>query len=48
LNAPATKDRFQKLGAETVANSPEDFRKMLETEQKIWAKVVKDSGAKVE
>ena len=48
LNAPATRDRFQKLGAETVANSPEDFRRMLEAEQKVWAKVVKDSGAKVE
>jgi tripartite-type tricarboxylate transporter receptor subunit TctC len=48
LNSPAVRDRFQKLGAETVANSPEDFRRMLEAEQKVWAKVVKDSGAKVE
>ena len=36
------------IGAETVANSPEEFRRMLEAEQKVWAKVVKDSGAKVE
>ena len=48
LNSPAVKDRLTKLGAETVGNSPEDFRKLLETEQKLWAKVVKDSGAKVE
>ena len=48
LNAPAVKDRLNKLGAETVGNSPEDFRKLLETEQRLWAKVVKDSGAKVE
>ncbi len=48
LNSPTVRDRFQKLGAETVANSPEDFRRMLEVEQKVWAKVVKDSGAKVE
>ena len=48
LNSPAVKDRLQKLGAETVGNSPEEFRKLLETEQKLWAKVVKDSGAKVE
>ncbi len=48
LNSPAVKDRLNKLGAETVANSPEDFRKLLEAEQKLWAKVVKDSGAKVE
>lgn len=48
LNAPAVKDRLHKLGAEIVGNSPEEFRKLLETEQKLWAKVVKDSGAKVE
>ena len=42
------RDRFQKLGAEIVGNSPEEFRRMLESEQKLWAKVVKDSGAKVE
>ena len=48
LNSPAVKDRLNKLGAETVGNSPEEFRKLLETEQKLWAKVVKDSGAKVE
>ncbi|MDQ3025735.1 MAG: tripartite tricarboxylate transporter substrate binding protein [Pseudomonadota bacterium] len=48
LNSPAVKDRLQKLGAETVGNSPEEFRKLLETEQRLWAKVVKDSGAKVE
>ena len=48
LNSPAVRDRFQKLGAEIVGNSPEEFRRMLESEQKLWAKVVKDSGAKVE
>jgi hypothetical protein len=31
-----------------VGNSAEDFRKLLETEQKLWGKVAKDSGAKVE
>lgn len=44
LNSPEVKDRFQKLGAETVGNSPEEFRKLLEAEQKTWAKVIKDSG----
>jgi tripartite-type tricarboxylate transporter receptor subunit TctC len=44
LNSPEVKDRFHKLGAETVGNTPEDFRKLLEAEQKTWAKVVKDSG----
>jgi tripartite-type tricarboxylate transporter receptor subunit TctC len=48
LKSPAVRDRLQKLGAEPVGNSPEEFRKLLEREQKLWAKVVKDSGAKVE
>jgi tripartite-type tricarboxylate transporter receptor subunit TctC len=48
LNAPAVRDRLTKLGAEPVGNSPEEFRKLLEREQALWAKVVKDSGAKVE
>jgi tripartite-type tricarboxylate transporter receptor subunit TctC len=48
LNSPAVRARLENLGAEPVGNSQEEFRKLLETEQKLWAKVVKDSGAKVE
>ena len=48
LNSPALKDRFLKLGAETVGNSPAEFKKLLEIEQKTWAKMVKDTGAKAE
>jgi tripartite-type tricarboxylate transporter receptor subunit TctC len=48
LNSPAVRERLHKLGAEPVGNSPEEFRKLLEREQLLWAKVVKDSGAKVE
>jgi tripartite-type tricarboxylate transporter receptor subunit TctC len=46
LNSPAVRERLAKLGAEPVANSQEEFRKLLEQEQKTWTKVVKDSGAK--
>jgi tripartite-type tricarboxylate transporter receptor subunit TctC len=46
LSAPATRERLAKLGAETVGNSPEEFRALLESEQKLWTKAVKDSGAK--
>jgi tripartite-type tricarboxylate transporter receptor subunit TctC len=48
LSSPAVRDRLVKLGAEPVGNSPADFRRMLEAEQKVWARVVKDSGAKAE
>jgi tripartite-type tricarboxylate transporter receptor subunit TctC len=48
LNAPAVRDRLQKLGAEPVGNSPDEFRRLLDKEQALWGKVVKDSGAKVE
>jgi tripartite-type tricarboxylate transporter receptor subunit TctC len=48
LNSPAVRERLQKLGAEPVGNSPEEFRKLLEREQALWVKVVKDSGAKVD
>jgi tripartite-type tricarboxylate transporter receptor subunit TctC len=48
LNSPAVRDRLQKLGAEPVGSSPEEFRKLLEREQALWAKVVRESGAKVE
>ena len=46
LSNPAVRDRLSKLGAEPVGNSPEEFRALLEREQKTWAKVVRDSGAK--
>ncbi len=48
INTTAVRERLTKLGAEPVGNSPEEFRRLLEKEQQLWAKVVKDSGAKVE
>ena len=47
LTQPATKDRFQKLGADTVGNSPEEFRALLESDHKTWSKVVKDLAWKL-
>ena len=56
LNAAAVKallsseinNRLVKLGAEPVGSAPAEFRKLLETERKLWAKVVKDSGVKAD
>lgn len=48
LRGPALRDRLEKLGAEPVGNSSDEFGKLLEREQAVWTKVVKDTGAKVE
>ena len=48
LNTPAVRDRLTKAGAEPVGSTAEEFRKTIEREKPIWAKVVKESGAKVE
>ena len=48
LSAPDVKARLEKLGAEPVGNSPEEFRAMLVREQAVWTKVVKDSGARAD
>lgn len=48
ITSPAVKERFAKLGADTVGGSPEEFRRLIESEQKTWAKVIRDSGVKVD
>jgi tripartite-type tricarboxylate transporter receptor subunit TctC len=48
INSPAVRERLTRLGAEPVGNTPEEFRKLLEREQALWARVVRESGAKVE
>ena len=48
LNSAAVRERLTKLGADPVGDTPEEFRKLLEREQTLWAKVVKDSGAKAD
>jgi tripartite-type tricarboxylate transporter receptor subunit TctC len=48
IGLPAVRERLTRNGAEPAASTPEEFRKLIESEQKLWAKVVKDSGAKVD
>lgn len=48
LNDPETNRRILATGAEPMANSPSEFRKMIESEIQKWAKVIKVSGARIE
>ncbi|MEM5432571.1 tripartite tricarboxylate transporter substrate binding protein [Cupriavidus oxalaticus] len=48
LGAPAVRERLQAQGAEPVGNTPEQFAALIRAETTKWARVVKDSGAKVD
>ncbi|QOF78297.1 Bug family tripartite tricarboxylate transporter substrate binding protein [Variovorax sp. 38R] len=48
LGTPAIKEKMQAQGAIPSGNSPADFTKLIASEHVKWAKVVKDSGAKVD
>jgi tripartite-type tricarboxylate transporter receptor subunit TctC len=47
LQRPDVKDMIASDGAETVGNTPEEFRKFLDADVAKWAKLVKESGAKL-
>lgn len=46
-DAPATSAKLKQLGTEPVGGTSEQFAKLVASEAKLWAKVVKISGAKV-
>jgi tripartite-type tricarboxylate transporter receptor subunit TctC len=48
LKAPDVVQRFKSEGADIVASTPEEFARYLANERVKWAKVVKQSGAKVD
>lgn len=45
---PEVRERFLALGAEPVGNSPEEFAAFTKSELNKWARVVKQSGARVD
>ena len=46
VNAPDVRERFAGLALQPTTNTPEQFRLLLESDVKRWAKVVKDTGVK--
>jgi tripartite-type tricarboxylate transporter receptor subunit TctC len=48
LNTQEVKDRLFASGVEVRTSTPQEFAHLIETEMQKWAKVVKNSGAKVD
>ena len=48
LNLPDVRERIVSDGSEPVGSAPEDFRRFMTADLDKWAKLVKESGAKLE
>jgi tripartite-type tricarboxylate transporter receptor subunit TctC len=48
LASPALRERLSAQGADAVGGTPEEFGKVIRSDLAKWAKVVKESGAKVD
>jgi tripartite-type tricarboxylate transporter receptor subunit TctC len=48
LRFPDTKERLATLGFDTVSNTPQQFTAYIREEVTKWAKVIKESGARVD
>jgi tripartite-type tricarboxylate transporter receptor subunit TctC len=48
LANPVVRERFKVLGAETDPSTPEQFLELSRRETEKWAKIIKDSGAKID
>ena len=48
LHTPEIAERLSSQGAEAIGNTPEEFASYIRSETAKWAKVVRESGAKLE
>lgn len=48
LKSPDLKERFASAGLEPLSSSPEELAQLMKTETVKWAKVIRESGAKVD
>jgi tripartite-type tricarboxylate transporter receptor subunit TctC len=48
LKLPDTNERLAALGFDPIPNTPEEFTTYVKVEVAKWAKVIKDSGARVD
>ena len=48
LKMQDVKDRFKSLGLDIIGNTPAQFATFIALDQKKWAQVIQDSGAKVD
>jgi tripartite-type tricarboxylate transporter receptor subunit TctC len=48
MASPTIRDRYLNDGADVTVRGPEDFGALLRVEFEKWAKVVKDSGVRID
>lgn len=48
LRLPATKESFQRIGADVLESTPQEFDKLMRSEMAKWSKVVREANVKVE
>ncbi len=48
LRMPATREGFAKVGADVLESTPEEFDKLLHSENAKWSKVIRDGNVKID